>query len=44
MKILKNFLNMIKKKKRLGRVFRNNKENDLWVKRDLMLEYFDKNF
>lgn len=33
-----------KKKKRLGRVFRNNKENDLWVKRDLMLEYFDKNF
>ena len=43
MKILKNFLNMIKKK-RLGRVFRNIKENDLWVKRDLMLEYFDKNF
>lgn len=33
-----------KKKKRLGRVFRNNKENDLWVKRDSMLEYFDKNF
>ena len=32
------------KKEVLSGVFRNIKRDDLWVQRDLMLEYFKKNF
>ena len=41
--ILKNFLKT-KKKDIITGIVRNIKRDDLWLKRDLIIEYFKKNF